>query len=206
MSLEIALNEQDRSTLYAARDEILAASERDPIALQRFETLFDKQYKVNVRQIRQATIPAFLKSPEYVDFQDIFYPVPFDGGAFVETENYTTWLKRQRALSSAPPTPACSPASTYYRPSGDLVRSSWRCYGLQEDGTSRQTLQKSAGTVLARSRPDRRRYTSLARPVEDAVAEAEARAAALAAELERERGEAEAAPAPADPPEGAAAA
>ena len=38
------------------------------------------------------------------------------------------------------------------RPSGNGAHWSWLCYDLQEDGTSSQTLQKSAATVLARPR------------------------------------------------------
>ena len=49
------------------------------------------------------------------------------------------------------------PVSAYFRPSGDLARLSWLCYGLQEDGTSSPTLQKSAATVLVRPRSGRRR-------------------------------------------------
>ena len=46
----------------------------------------------------------------------------------------------------------------YFRPSGDLARWSWLCYGLQEDGTSSPTLQKSAATVLVRPSSVVRRY------------------------------------------------
>ena len=64
VSLEISLDEKSRAHLYEAREQILARAKEDPTALKQFETLFDKQYKVNVRQIRQGTIPAFLRSPE----------------------------------------------------------------------------------------------------------------------------------------------
>ena len=49
---------------------------------------------------------------------------------------------RNRALDPFLP----DDAVPHVRPSGDLARGSWRCYGRQEDGTSSPTLQKSSRT------------------------------------------------------------
>mmetsp|Transcript_27198 Transcript_27198/g.83801 ORF Transcript_27198/g.83801 Transcript_27198/m.83801 type:complete len:192 (+) Transcript_27198:551-1126(+) len=47
------------------------------------------------------------------------------------------------------------------RPRGDLVRWSWRCYGLQEDGTGSPTRQKSAATAVGRPRSGRAQVRAL---------------------------------------------
>mmetsp|Transcript_21939 Transcript_21939/g.65767 ORF Transcript_21939/g.65767 Transcript_21939/m.65767 type:complete len:228 (+) Transcript_21939:1030-1713(+) len=54
---------------------------------------------------------------------------------------------------------------TYFRPSGDLARWSWLCYGLQEDDASSPTLQERAATVLVRPRLGRHSQVPVRREV-----------------------------------------
>ena len=104
VSLEINLNKQQREYLYSSRDRISEAAAADPLALREFADLFQKEYKTNVRMIRQQTIPAFLKSPEYEEFKLILYPLPKETRAFArETISYSNWILKQKCKANAVP-------------------------------------------------------------------------------------------------------
>ena len=106
VSLEINLDEPSRKFLYSSRDEITKAAATDPGRLADFATLFDKQYKTNIKEIRQHTIPQFLKSPEYKEFQLQLYPLPACDKVFKETSSYTNWILKQKCKLDEPrPTP-----------------------------------------------------------------------------------------------------
>ena len=141
VSLEINLSSTDRQKLHAARDEIVAAAATDASALGRISTLFDKQYKTNVGEIKRGLIPHILKSAEYREFLDALYPLP-TGTQVAKLEadsSYDDWIAKQKerrsrssehslgsaidgataSLGSAPTTPT-PPASTVTRVAPEL--------------------------------------------------------------------------------------
>ena len=118
VSLEINLNSQQRARLHAARDRVLEEANANVLALAQFATMFEQEHKANVKQIRQQTIPAFLRSPEYEEFKLILYPLPKEERTFAkETLSYSNWILKQKCKqSSLPESPPPSQESNAPKP------------------------------------------------------------------------------------------
>ena len=110
-------------------------------------------------------LPTFLQSTEYDFFVANMHPpaapkrnllaaaaaVPRPAPETHRYEAARLQKEEKRALSRGQSDDPDDLTGMYFRPSGDLARWSWLCYGLQED-TSSPTLPKSAATVLVRPR------------------------------------------------------
>lgn len=126
VSLEINLDAPSRKRLYEGRDDIIARGKEEPLAYADFASLFDKEYKKNVGEIRRGTIPRFLKSPEYEEFKAAMYPLPADDAKYEQTASYSNWIVKQKLRGSksldTPPGAGRMVKTNGAASNGDLVK------------------------------------------------------------------------------------
>ncbi|KAH8079107.1 hypothetical protein JL720_9364 [Aureococcus anophagefferens] len=126
VSLEINLDAPSRKRLYEGRDDIIARGKEEPLAYADFASLFDKEYKKNVGEIRRGTIPRFLKSPEYEEFKTAMYPLPADDAKYEQTASYSNWIVKQKPRGSksldTPPGAGRMVKTNGAASNGDLVK------------------------------------------------------------------------------------
>lgn len=126
VSLEINLDAPSRKRLYEGRDDIIARGKEEPLAYADFASLFDKEYKKNVGEIRRGTIPRFLKSPEYEEFKKAMYPLPADDAKYEQTASYSNWIVKQKLRGSksldTPPGAGRMVKTNGAASNGDLVK------------------------------------------------------------------------------------